>query len=584
MISAAVFLLALPAFGAVSSGERSDLRSLRRGLEESPETFTGAAASPGPGRPVTGRAVFDEASAASGGGIFFSRCANPRADAVRFSAAVVQAAGGPFTPAAAVGRRHGTTVVTLEGARWEKKPDGTAVLILVGPRFGPPAPGPHGSSIRLVEGEVRRTIQEGEVVTVDGEKATVRAYPPEAQDAALDAAEALAAFDGLGGAQALARWLASRVSDRESAGFLLMEGLAGRVGNSAVPKDYAALRRASGELVGSPDRLKGNESRAYEDAEDLARDLIEEASAVQKENPLAAWAAAEEARRGLAVVAARAEAFGLRVPKELARGLKALPVPRSAPAVLDLSPASVGAAARRAGAESAERVLLPEDLYSRWLGEAGLAGKISAIEENPGFGLRRKSLEIRRLILDADLGPRQGAGKAALSAAQGGGWLFSAGGRYHSVAEKTLPLIKEFWAGLWTPEALGRRKREGRALEPEQTRVAFIRPPAFDATGIALTRDPGNRFLRRFTVAAVGGGLEDLFSGGPAAAFEQTLLGADGNPLVAPLTRGPRVLSAERLSAVLGLARRLDEHFGRGLELTFGFSGGRLILVDARPL
>lgn len=582
MNSFTFLLLALPAWGAAPAAERADLRALRAGSEVDPLLHPGVPAGYSP-RPVTGRAVFDEATAAAGGGIFFPRRSKPRPDALRFSAALVQTEGDAFTPVAVSARRHGLCALSLEGGVWSV--DGAApVLELRRPIFAPAKPGPGGTLVQLVAGESRLLVREADVVTVDCGRGFLRAYPPDRQSAALDAAEAVAAFEGLRDAGLLARWLASRGEDRGAAGLLVLGGLADLLGASASPVDYHVVRAAL--PPGWPRLAMEQEGRLFARALREAAAGVEDAETSVSQAPtLAALEALEAEVEGTVLkVNLLSKAFGLPRPEGLARAARKLRE-RAASRRAGLKRAgelSWESLVRGIGAEPVERRLLPPGLYSGWLREAGLEGPIAAAAEDPGMGLARKSLKIRRMIQEARLESGGATGRAILEAAAGGDWALAHGGAFRALSREGLAPVKDRWAALWSPAALGARKREGRELSPEETRLALIRLTPLDITGVILTR--ASRAPGRLEIAAACGGLASLFSGDPASPGDRYIVGPDALPLAAPMITGLEpVLSRERLEAVVSAARALDAHFGGGIELVFGFSGRRLVLVDARP-
>ena len=158
----------------------------------------------------------------------------------------------------------------------------------------------------------------------------------------------------------------------------------------------------------------------------------------------------------------------------------------------------------------------------------------------------------------------------------------------------------------WSADALGRRKRAGRGLvSPELTVETSV--PA-EVSAVAYSRDPVDGSSRRLLLQCVLGEPDSLLAG-EAAADEYALdrrslkeirpplladkrerlnldsaTGALRRAVVAPgLSRG-RCLSNEQARRAARLARALDEAQGRGVEITFAFSAGKVYVRSWKPL
>lgn len=99
-----------------------------------------------------------------------------------------------------------------------------------------------------------------------------------------------------------------------------------------------------------------------------------------------------------------------------------------------------------------------------------------------------------------------------------------------------------------------------------------------DAAGVAFTADPVTGARDEVVVTAVAGLGEALVSG--AAVGEEWLIRGEHVEVV----RAGRVLRPEQAAAVAGLARRVAAHLGGPQDIEWAIAGGRLYLLQARPM
>ena len=252
-------------------------------------SFSGLAASPGDGRPVTARVTFDAKTASGEGGrVFIAPYTSPDdLDAIRRSKAVVTTSGGLLSHAAITTREMGIGAVILGQARWSG-----GKLLLASEDF---------SANRLVAGlpvrtvAARRDVQlsEGDVVRVDPASGAFDVYPAEQNKMMLALARRLDAYDQGKDAAPLAEWTAQvmthdSVDDGQRLVFAreLLGALASRAaGNPLIVSHLRAVRTAlranatpsllSG-VAAAEDRLYGAErSAALLDWRDLSEQLQE---------------------------------------------------------------------------------------------------------------------------------------------------------------------------------------------------------------------------------------------------------------------------------------------------------------------
>lgn len=573
--------------------------------------FSGLGISLGRYPVVTARLTFDSKRAQAGGFIFAAERAAPGDDeAIRLSEAVLFTSGGYLSHGAAVARAHRIPAVILGRARWAAGP----ALAFDVPTFIGSRPGADGFQHRFLQGTKERLVGDGEVVTVDAVDGLLTLYPPDKQEAELDLAQAVRAFEGLRDPDSLIHWFESRSDDADALALRLEEELAPRVLAATVrPEDFDKALRGIRLALGETGRRgldAAGRSLAARLDEEGADDLADSAAQVK------------DAGTEAAVLRIKSEA-SVRWDrlKALSAALGAPPPLKSAPAFAAFSRAAKSrlavvsgkagdwraAAVAAGGAELAGGRIGPE-VYAQFIGESALQPTIDDLCGNASLGLRLKSQRIRYLFENAKLDDSSGAGQAVLAAVPAGALFdIEAPDESFQFVPRSLVLttVRKAWASYWNAGPLGQRLRRGDALAPE---VLIEAAAPADVSGVVFSRDPGSLRRERQVVEAVWGEREGLDSGEVPAnqyvldrrsgrevlpaviadkrrkfEYDSAKAVVAGAP-VAPDKAQSRSLSAEQLALLSRVARALDSHFGAAVEAGFSFSGGKLFVVSAKPI
>ncbi|MBI4371135.1 MAG: hypothetical protein HY552_02435 [Elusimicrobia bacterium] len=548
--------------------------------EPEPGVFRGLALSLGPGRPTCGRATFDRVQAAGGGLVFVVDAAGPGdEEAVRLSQAVVARRGGLSGFAAAAARRHGVPAVALGRGVWD--PAGPSLSL------SESVPGKaflvEGVAVRVASGERERVLREGGAVCVDPAAGTVSLPPAEQAEAAVAAAQAALAYDGLRDAGALERWLEAE----PGAAAALAAELAPRALEGGVaPADLARLMRAARASAGP--RQAGVDAAARRAWARAARRAAAALASCPADAAAAPTAAALErvsaAARGIAARAAAAgRALGAGDEGVAAAARACLTAARRRRRSVPASVLTLEEAAAAAGADRVLAAELPDGAWSDFVAQNGLSSHFARLLPDASLDLRRKSERLRARILEGRLPPDSPAGRAALAAAAGGSCLvIGEDVTLQAPAGEVLRAVVEVWAASWEPGPLGARLRAGRGADiAGRVRVERLRPA--EVSGLAFSRDPGSGLRGRVVVEAAPGGVDGLLSGS-APADRWALDARDGRAREAVVAGARPALSPERLARVARLARGLDAWSGGGVELAFSFDGPRLRVHHVRPL
>ncbi|HEX6339598.1 PEP/pyruvate-binding domain-containing protein [Umezawaea sp.] len=144
--------------------------------------------------------------------------------------------------------------------------------------------------------------------------------------------------------------------------------------------------------------------------------------------------------------------------------------------------------------------------------------------------------------------------------------------------DAVLAAVKRCWASLWTERAVDYRARHG--VEPADVAIAVVVQRMVPATsaGVLFTADPVTGARDRLVVNAVRGLGEALVSGD--ADPEVVVLGACG----ITERHGDRVLSDETALELAGLGRRIEELYGRPVDVEWAVHDGEVFVVQARPI
>ena len=549
----------------------------------------GTALSLGAGRAVTARLTYDRRRAAEGGAILvLAGFADSDEPAARLAEALVLGSGGVLSRGAAFARSHRIPAVVPESARWVGGAlEAEAPVLGRTQREG-------GVGFQVAEKSVRLQLREGDVATVDPVHGTLTLSPPQDGESDLAAAEALRAYDGLRDAQALLHWWEARSDSDWRAGVLVAAGLASRLADgSARADDFASVRRAVAAALPAvaKQRLAKEERRVLSEAASSAERCLREdldsvreaASALAVDRILARAQPRWEGLRSLAQALGRQAE--LRGPAALWRELGRAAEQRRAGLAAGPVGDPLAAVAAVAGASMPLRAVLDEAFYRRFLAENRLEARIADISADASLDLRRKSARIRALLLGARIASGSGLGQDILGRLPQAD-TFAVSGAYEESPRvsrgEVLGKVLQVWAAGFDPGPLGARKRAaqgGSVAEPDAA-VSIVAAAKAEATGTVFSRDPASGRRERILVSAAA-------EPGTAAAQECLLDRKTGRVIrLAPAAWGASgsLLQAEDLAVLARAARALDDHEGRGVELDFCRTAGRIYLLGSRAI
>ncbi|MEU8251111.1 PEP/pyruvate-binding domain-containing protein [Nonomuraea sp. NPDC048916] len=169
--------------------------------------------------------------------------------------------------------------------------------------------------------------------------------------------------------------------------------------------------------------------------------------------------------------------------------------------------------------------------------------------------------------------------------------------------EALVDAVRRCWGSLWAERAVAYRRRLG--IDPGEVRIAVVVQSMVEAetAGVLFTADPVTGDRARIVVDASGGLGEAVVSGlvtpdhyvldaaGEVTAYtpgrrEVVIRGAAGGGVTRESgtdTPGER-LPAEALRELARLAGRVAAHFGRPQDIEWAYAGGRVSLLQARPM
>ena len=170
--------------------------------------------------------------------------------------------------------------------------------------------------------------------------------------------------------------------------------------------------------------------------------------------------------------------------------------------------------------------------------------------------------------------------------------------------EQVLTRIKDCWASFFSERALFYRSRKG-SLSDLGMAVVVQRQLAPDRSGVMFTIDPVRRRRDQMMIEAVWGLGEAVVSG--SATPDHYLVSRDGAVKQARVSvqemavraeasggvrqyaltaeeGGARVLNDSDLAELARIGRQLEAHFGHPLDVEWAFEGGRLYLLQSRPV
>jgi pyruvate,water dikinase len=144
-----------------------------------------------------------------------------------------------------------------------------------------------------------------------------------------------------------------------------------------------------------------------------------------------------------------------------------------------------------------------------------------------------------------------------------------------------LEAVKACWASLWSERAL--RYRAERQIPPDSVAMAVIvqRMVPAEAAGVIFTADPLSGRRDHLFVEIVPGLGESLVSGRQRG--ESCLLFRHARELRLA-GRAPRLLTRAQLRELGQLAVQLETRAGEPQDIEFAFAGGRIALLQSRPV
>jgi len=139
--------------------------------------------------------------------------------------------------------------------------------------------------------------------------------------------------------------------------------------------------------------------------------------------------------------------------------------------------------------------------------------------------------------------------------------------------------VRACWASLWTERALHYRQRAG----IEQTSVAMAvvvqRLVPAELSGVLFTANPVSGVPNQLLVNIAPGLGEALVSG--QVTPSSLTIAASGEVLE---QSGAPLLSEAQLAELVALGRRAEAHFGEPQDIEWAIAGGRLFLLQSRPI
>ncbi|MET1073353.1 MAG: PEP/pyruvate-binding domain-containing protein [Umezawaea sp.] len=147
-----------------------------------------------------------------------------------------------------------------------------------------------------------------------------------------------------------------------------------------------------------------------------------------------------------------------------------------------------------------------------------------------------------------------------------------------SGTSEVLDAVKRCWASLWTGRAVDYRARHGIAPADVAIAVVVQRMVPATAAGVLFTADPVTGARDRLVINAVRGLGEALVSG---AADPQVVV-LDDHGITE--RRGDPVLSDDLALVLAGFGRRIEELYGRPVDVEWAVRGDEVSIVQARPI
>lgn len=140
--------------------------------------------------------------------------------------------------------------------------------------------------------------------------------------------------------------------------------------------------------------------------------------------------------------------------------------------------------------------------------------------------------------------------------------------------------VVDCWASFFSERALFYRSHKG-SLDDLAMAVVVQRMVDADKAGVLFTVDPVRRRRDRMIVEAVRGLGEQVVSG--EVTPDHYAIDRAG-AVKRSTTPNGGVLDAEELAELAALGRRLEEHFGGPQDVEWAIEGGRVFLLQSRPV
>ena len=137
--------------------------------------------------------------------------------------------------------------------------------------------------------------------------------------------------------------------------------------------------------------------------------------------------------------------------------------------------------------------------------------------------------------------------------------------------------IAAVWRSGFSDSLAAYREAHGLSGAPQPPAVVVQRMVAADVAGVAFTADPVSGDPDRTVISAIAGLGDRLVSGEADGDTYEVWTGGVRRP-------SDGVLDPGQVQAIAKLGRRVEAHFGKPQDLEWAIEGGRLYLLQARPI
>ena len=145
-----------------------------------------------------------------------------------------------------------------------------------------------------------------------------------------------------------------------------------------------------------------------------------------------------------------------------------------------------------------------------------------------------------------------------------------------------LRAVRRAWASVFTTRVLGYARGQGGGLDGLGMAVVVQQLVRADVAGVLFTVDPVAGREEHAVIEAVFGLGESLVSG--HATGDRFVVDTRSGAVVQQVVAGEPTLDATRLAELAELGARVQQHYGRPMDVEWTLSGGRFALVQARPI